>query len=123
MEKALVAAEGKLTDAFFAFHVCFCTAGIFVVENSTDVQLGANIAIADIHAETAAASKIDHQQFIDYLEAISQSDQRIIDALRSKSHRLEETLMALMKVFGLLGFILFCVSMTVLAPSNAQAQF
>jgi hypothetical protein len=29
MEKALVAAEGKLIDAFFAFHVCFCTAGNF----------------------------------------------------------------------------------------------
>jgi len=30
MEKALVAAEGKLIDAFFAFHVCFCTAGFFL---------------------------------------------------------------------------------------------
>jgi len=72
--------------------------GFFCFENSTDVQLGANITIAKIHDEIAAASRKDHQQFIDYLEAVSQSDHEIIDALRSKNHRLEETLMALMKV-------------------------
>ncbi|KDR78358.1 hypothetical protein GALMADRAFT_1316984 [Galerina marginata CBS 339.88] len=84
MEKALVVSESRLTDAFFAF------------------QVGANFSIVEIQAEIVEASKRDQQQLISYLDGISQNDQRIIDALRANNLRLEETLLALMKVFELL---------------------
>ncbi|KAF9528867.1 kinase-like domain-containing protein [Crepidotus variabilis] len=74
-----LAAEGKLTDAFFMFNV------------------GTRISIGEIQAEIAEASRIDQLHFITYLENISQTDQQIIDALRNQNLRLEETLMAFMK--------------------------
>ncbi|KAH9476950.1 Dual specificity protein kinase shkA [Psilocybe cubensis] len=79
MEKAIMASEAKLNDACNVF------------------QVGAHISIGEMQAAIAEAAKRDHQQFIVYLEGISQNDQRIIDALRASNLRLEETLTALLK--------------------------
>lgn len=61
-------------------------------------QIGTQNAADDIHDDIVQASRADQQELINYLEGIAQSDQKIIDALRSDNLRLEETMIALMKV-------------------------
>jgi len=61
-------------------------------------QIGTQNAAGDIHDDIVQASRADQQELITYLERIAQSDQMIIEALRSDNLRLEETMIALMKV-------------------------
>lgn len=72
-------------------------------------QVGAHFSIGEIQADIAEASRRDHQQFILYLEGISQNDNRIIEALQASNLRLEETLMALMKVWIMLDTSFVCL--------------
>lgn len=102
MEKALIAAESKLADAFFTFHVRkfnhqFClSSGLRSLHVK---QVEGHISTRQIQTEIEEASKRDNKQLIAYLDSVAQNEEKIIDALRANNLRLEETLMALMKVF------------------------